>query len=77
MRYGLNKFLGYLELILYLKMTSRGLYAKSPFNSIFFSLKMDGGLYFIKVRGLFFSKNTRLKRYELISAVGSEIYAPD
>jgi hypothetical protein len=44
MRYGLNKILGYLELILYLKMTSKGLYAKYPFNSIFFSLKMDGGL---------------------------------
>jgi hypothetical protein len=44
MRYGLNKILGYLELILYLKMTSRGLYAKSPFNSIFFSQKMDDGL---------------------------------
>jgi hypothetical protein len=44
MRYGLNKILGYLELILYLKMTSKGLYAKSPFNSIFFSQKMDDGL---------------------------------
>ena len=44
MRYGQNKILGYLELFLYLKMTSRGLYAKSPFNYIFFSLKMDGGL---------------------------------
>jgi hypothetical protein len=43
-RYGLNKILGYLELILYLKMTSKGLYAKSPFNSIFFSQKMDDGL---------------------------------
>jgi hypothetical protein len=45
MRYGLNKILGYLELILYLKMTSRGLYAKSLFNSILFSQKMDGGFF--------------------------------
>jgi hypothetical protein len=44
MRYGLNKILGYLELILYLKMTSSGLYTKSPFNSIFFLPKMDDGL---------------------------------
>jgi hypothetical protein len=44
MRYRLNKILGYLELILYLKMTSRGLYAKSLFNSIF-SLKMDDGFF--------------------------------
>jgi hypothetical protein len=29
MRYGLNKFLGYLELILYLKITSRGLFENS------------------------------------------------
>jgi hypothetical protein len=29
MRYELNKFLGYLELVLYLKITSRGLFEKS------------------------------------------------
>jgi hypothetical protein len=36
-------------------MTSRGLHAKSPFNSIFFPLEMDGGFY-SKGRWGFFCK---------------------
>jgi hypothetical protein len=39
MLYGLNKILGYLGLILYLKTASRGLYAKYPLNSIFFTMR--------------------------------------
>jgi hypothetical protein len=75
MRYGLNKILGYLELILYLKMTSRGLYAKSLFNSILFSQKMDGGFFWRKPRGLFETLPT--KGYPWISAAGLDLDASD
>jgi hypothetical protein len=71
MRYRLNNILGYLELILYLKMTSRGLYAKSPFKSIFFSLKMDGGFY-SKGRWGFFCKTDAPKGYPRILAARSK-----
>ena len=52
MLYGLNKIIGYLGLILYLKTASRGLYAKYPLNSIFFTMRNGQQISFQFLGGL-------------------------
>jgi hypothetical protein len=57
MRYRLNKFLGYLELILYLKITYMGLFEKSKDWTVI--LKVNRGASYIKQDGGFKSKESR------------------
>jgi hypothetical protein len=77
MRYGLNKFLGYLELILYIKIASRGLFENSKDRTVLKKInlevsyvKQSGGL-FLKHYGVSFVNLARRKGYPRFPAIRS------